>query len=61
MCLSPPYLRTETDPVSERRVFYSLEYRTMEKVQKPSNSIMSCPTLEVTQLPIQWVAGAVRE
>jgi hypothetical protein len=26
----------ETDPVSET---YSLEYQTMEKVQKPSNSI----------------------
>jgi hypothetical protein len=24
----------------KRRVFYSLEYRTMEKVQKPSNSVL---------------------
>jgi hypothetical protein len=30
------HLRTETDPVSETSC--SLEYQTMEKVQKPSNS-----------------------
>jgi hypothetical protein len=31
-----PHLRTETDPVSEALCF--VEYRTMDKVQKPSNS-----------------------
>jgi hypothetical protein len=35
---SPLHLRTETDLVSETSFFYSSEYRTMEKVQKPSNS-----------------------
>jgi hypothetical protein len=35
MCLLPPNMRTETDQVSE--TFCSLEYRTMTKVQKPSN------------------------
>jgi hypothetical protein len=35
-CLLPHlHLRTETDPVSEKSC--SLEYQTMEKVQKPSN------------------------
>jgi hypothetical protein len=31
-----PHLRTETDPVSE--MLCSLEYRAMDKVQKPNNS-----------------------
>jgi hypothetical protein len=36
--LSPPCLRTETDPVSETLCsFVFLEYRAMDKVQKPSN------------------------
>jgi hypothetical protein len=36
-CLLPHlHLRTETDTVSET---CSLEYQTMEKVQKPSNSM----------------------
>jgi hypothetical protein len=30
---------SEIDPVSETSRFYSLEYRTMEKVQNASNSI----------------------
>jgi hypothetical protein len=30
-----PHVRTETDPISE--TLCSLEYRTMEKVQKPTN------------------------
>jgi hypothetical protein len=34
-CLKLPYLRTETDSVSE--TLCSLEYRTTDKVQKPSN------------------------
>jgi hypothetical protein len=34
-CLPPPHLSTKTDPVSE--TLCSLEYRTMGKVQKPSN------------------------
>jgi hypothetical protein len=33
------HLRTGIDEVSETSCFYSLEYRTMEKVQKPSNSM----------------------
>jgi hypothetical protein len=31
-----PHLRTETHPVSETSCLYSLEYRTMEKVQNPA-------------------------
>jgi hypothetical protein len=37
-CLLSPHLQTETDPVSETlcsSVF--LEYRTMDKVQKPNS------------------------
>jgi hypothetical protein len=35
----PPHLRMETDPFSETFEFSSsLEYLTMENVQKPSNS-----------------------
>jgi hypothetical protein len=33
MCLSPPHLKTETDPVSEK--LCSSEYRTMDRVQNP--------------------------
>jgi hypothetical protein len=36
--------RTETDPVSETSC--SLEYQTMEKVQKPSNSVYYTPSSE---------------
>jgi hypothetical protein len=37
--VSSPHLRTETDPVSETLCFLvSIEYRTMDKVQNPSNS-----------------------
>jgi hypothetical protein len=37
VCVSHhPHLRTETVPVSE--TLWSLEYRTMDEVQKPSNS-----------------------
>jgi hypothetical protein len=35
MCLPPPHLRIETEPVSE--TLCSLEYRMMDKVQKSSN------------------------
>jgi hypothetical protein len=38
------HLRTETDPVSE--TLCSLEYRTMDNVQKPSNSEYYTPPLE---------------
>jgi hypothetical protein len=34
--LPPPHLRTETDPVSETLCFLVIEFRTMDKVQKPS-------------------------
>jgi hypothetical protein len=45
MCLVPHlHLRTETDPVSETS--YSLEYQTMGKVKKPSNSVCYTPSLE---------------
>jgi hypothetical protein len=43
-CLLPYHLRTETDPVSETS--YSLEYQTMDKVQKPSNSVWYTPSSE---------------
>jgi hypothetical protein len=44
-CLLPHlHLRTETDPVSETSC--SLEYQTMEKVQKPSNSVCYAPSSE---------------
>jgi hypothetical protein len=44
-CLLPHlHLRTDTDPVSETSC--SLEYRTMEKVQKPSNSVRYTPSSE---------------
>jgi hypothetical protein len=36
MCLPPIHLRTETEPIYER--FCSLEYRMMDKLQKPSSS-----------------------
>jgi hypothetical protein len=35
----PTDLRTETDAVSETSCFYSLEHRTKEKVQTPSNFV----------------------
>jgi hypothetical protein len=35
---SPSHLRTETDPVSETLRFFSyLEFRTMDRGQKPNN------------------------
>jgi hypothetical protein len=34
----PFHLRTETELVSETLCFLVLEYRTMDKIQKPSNS-----------------------
>jgi hypothetical protein len=34
-CLPPLHLRTETDPASETSCFYSLEYRTTERVENP--------------------------
>jgi hypothetical protein len=36
--LPPPHLRMETDTFPKRCVFLYLEFRTMDKVQKPSNS-----------------------
>jgi hypothetical protein len=36
--LSPPHLRTETDPISEAFHSRFLEYRMMDKVQKLLNS-----------------------
>jgi hypothetical protein len=45
-CLSP-HLRMETDPVSETLCFlFFLEYWTMDKVQKSSNS--ECYTVIIT-------------
>jgi hypothetical protein len=35
------HLRTETDQISETSCFYSLEFRKMEKVQKPGNSAIN--------------------
>jgi hypothetical protein len=43
---SPLHLRMETDPVSETSCFYSIEYRTMGKVKKPSNSVWYTPSSE---------------
>jgi hypothetical protein len=38
MCLSPHHLRTETEPVSETLFsLRSLEYRMIDKIQKPIN------------------------
>jgi hypothetical protein len=42
-------MRTETDPVSEMSCLYSLGYRTMEKVQKPSDC-MSYRGLQISGL-----------
>jgi hypothetical protein len=42
----PLHLRIETDPVSETSCFYFVEHRTMEKVQKPSNSVCYTPSSE---------------
>jgi hypothetical protein len=37
---SPPFTRERKQiQFPKRRVFHSLEYRTMEKVQKPDNSV----------------------
>jgi hypothetical protein len=36
MCLLQSHLRSQTDPIPE--TLRSLEYRTIEKVQKPSNT-----------------------
>jgi hypothetical protein len=38
------HLRTDTDPVSE--TLCSLEYQTMEKVQKSNNSVCYTPSSE---------------
>jgi hypothetical protein len=42
----PPHLRMETDKFLKRCVFYFLEYQTMGKVQKPSNSEYYIPLSE---------------
>jgi hypothetical protein len=47
---SPFHLRTETDPVSETSCFYSLDYRTIEKVQKPSNFVCYTPSPEPLEI-----------
>jgi hypothetical protein len=44
--LTPFHLRTETDPDFETSRFYYQEHRTMEKVQKPSNSVYYTPSSE---------------
>jgi hypothetical protein len=50
---SPLHLRTETDPVFETSCFYSLECRTMEKVQKRSNSVCYTPSSEPFRIYLQ--------
>jgi hypothetical protein len=61
-----PHPRTETDPVSE--TLYSLEYRTMDKVQKPSNpECSSCSWLVILKyflmrrggVPVRISAGTL--
>jgi hypothetical protein len=42
---SPLQLKTDTDAVSVTSCFYSLEYWTMGKVQKPSSSVCYTPLL----------------
>jgi hypothetical protein len=42
----------ETDPVSETSC--SLEYQMMEKVQKPSNSVLINSVWNKEKLPDQW-------
>jgi hypothetical protein len=41
-----PFTWGRKHPLSETSCFYSLEYRTMEKVQKPSNSVCYRPPSE---------------
>jgi hypothetical protein len=41
-----PYLRTETDPVSETLCFPVIEFRMMDKVQKPSINECYTPSSE---------------
>jgi hypothetical protein len=45
--MSPfPPLKTETDPVSETLFSSYLEFRTMDKVQKPTHSECYTPSSE---------------
>jgi hypothetical protein len=48
MCLPPPHLRTETDPIYE--TLCSIEYRTMDKVQKLSNPKCYTPSSELLEI-----------
>jgi hypothetical protein len=46
-----PHLRKETDPVSE--TLCSLEYRTVDKVQKPSNPECHTPSSEPFRICVE--------